>query len=181
MAKVERGRRRGQDIFGPGELVCCWRHGRGRGTRPGSMHGSWIGPGEVLGTNTQLDDGGQRSGSRVYVILNGKILCCAPCQLRRASARESGEYQLGTGGPWTFGGLLQRIDQGEIEDIVGELDSDNEPARRGETREREERPGRRRLRRKVHRDDEEMEDMFFSGERSFKAVEGVLSAELFRQ
>ena len=73
--------------------------GMEKATRPGSMHGSWLGPGEALGANTQLDDGDQNSGFRVYAILNGKILCCAPCQLRRASTREAGEYQLGAGAP----------------------------------------------------------------------------------
>jgi hypothetical protein len=121
MAKIRRMRNRRQHVYKPGELVCAWRRGKGAKRRPGMM-GKWHGPGEVLGTRTKIQEGQRLPAAQVFIIMNGKIWCCSPSQLRPASKREQAQYDLERGCPWTFESMLSGLSPGEVVDVQAEGD-----------------------------------------------------------
>jgi hypothetical protein len=98
------GHRRAQ-VYVPGDLVYYWRKQLQPGDRTSFQTGKFLGPARVIATETRKDeDGILRPGSVVWVHRGGRLLRCAPEQLRKASPHEQqieelhGPVEL----PWTI-------------------------------------------------------------------------------
>ena len=122
------GHRRAQ-VYVPGDLVYYWRKQLQPGDRTSFQTGKFLGPARVIATETRKDEEGiLRPGSVVWVHRGGRLLRCAPEQLRKASPHEQqieelhGPVEL----PWTITTLATDPSRRTYVDISGEVPSEEE-------------------------------------------------------
>ena len=68
-------------------------------------------------------DGSATPTHIVWIVRAGRLLRCAPEQLRPASSLEEKEFDATeeANTPWTFTGMMQNLVPGEAEDIMNEV------------------------------------------------------------
>ena len=85
------------------------------------MRGRFWGPARVLAMETKRSEDGSATPTHiVWIARAGRLLRCAPEQLRPASSLEEKEYENTDEAktPWTFTGMMQNLVPGEAEDIM---------------------------------------------------------------
>ena len=122
------GHRRSQ-VYVPGDLIYYWRKQLQPGDRTSFQTGKFLGPARVIATETRKDEEGVlRPGSVVWVHRGGRLLRCAPEQLRKASPHEQqieelhGPVEL----PWTITTLATDPSRRTYVDISAEVPSEEE-------------------------------------------------------
>lgn len=89
LEKAQRMGRRSLQDFLPGDVVYYWRRQVPLKEKTTHNQGRFIGPARVLATETRRDSEGEwRPGSVVWLHRGGRLLKCAPEQLRKASPYE---------------------------------------------------------------------------------------------
>ena len=120
--RAVKAKHRVSTTYCPGDTVLAWRLGNSKlsGTKKtGIHHGAWYGPATVLGTETRINEEGQREPSSiVWVVVNGRLWRCAPQQLRKATTRETSEEELLQRRPWTFQEIVKDMKLGEYHDNI---------------------------------------------------------------